>query len=258
MKSATILIVDDEPNIRLMLRTALKSEGYAMREAADGREAIEEIDRQMPDLMLLDLSMPRLDGMGVLRELQGMGPERRPRIVVLTAYGSIPTAVQATRLGAVDFLEKPISPDEVRESIAAALAEPSSALHPVLPGDPDPLAGGYAAVLDRVRKALRLAMYTDAETLLMKAADLAQKDAPYFNLLGVIYEARRQWRLARKFYGKAVSTDKRYKPAQNNLRRLYELHTFGRSQEPITLGDEMDLWFARLPETQKPAGQKGS
>jgi len=127
MKPANILIVDDETNIRLMLRTALKSEGYVIREARDGREAMEAIDREVPDLMILDLSMPALDGLGVLKELRGMRDERKPRIIVLTAYGSIPTAVKATRLGAVDFLEKPVSPDEVREAVAAALLEPVTA-----------------------------------------------------------------------------------------------------------------------------------
>lgn len=250
MKSGTILIVDDETNIRLVLRTALKTEGYTIRESTNGREALEAIDREVPDLMILDLSMPLLDGMGVLREMQGMRPERRPRVIVLTAYGSISTAVKATRLGALDFLEKPVSPEEVRESVEAALAEPLPS-EPVAPAaDGDPLAGGYAGVLDRVRKALRMAKYTDAETLLMKAADIAVKDAAYFNLLGVLYEARRQWRLAKKFYGKSIAADKRYEPAQKNMRRIYELNTFGRSKEAVTLGDELELWFARMPETE--------
>ena len=74
------------------------------------------------------------------------------------------------------------------------------------------------------------------------------KDAAYFNLLGVLYEARRERRLARKFYGKAIAADGKYEPAQRNMRRLYELQTFGRSQEPATLGDEKDEWFARLPD----------
>src|ERR1022692_1439797 len=119
MKTTTVLIVDDEANIRLMLRTALSTEGYRIVEAADGREALKVIDREMPDVMVLDLSMPILDGLGVLKALKGMRPEKKPRVIVLTAYGSISTAVKATRLGAMDFLEKPVSPPEVRESIEA-------------------------------------------------------------------------------------------------------------------------------------------
>lgn len=188
--------------------------------------------------MILDLSMPALDGMGVLKELKTLQTQP-PRVIVLTAYGSIATAVKATRLGAMDFLEKPVSPDEVRDAILTALNEP---LPQPASGDGRPISGGYEGVLDHIRSSLRMGKFTDAETLLMKAADLAQKDAAYFNLLGVLYEAQQEWRLARKLYGKAMRLDKQYEPAQINMRRIYELTTFGRSNQPATLGDELSLW----------------
>jgi DNA-binding response OmpR family regulator len=242
---AQILIVDDEPNIRLVLRMALASEGYALDEAPNGRAALDMISVRKPDLMILDLHMPEIDGFGVLQAIKQMRPNERPKVIVLTAYGSIPAAVKATRLGAMDFLEKPVSPDEVREAVEAVLAEPVPQ-EPV-PANGDSVDGGYAAVLDRVRKALRLAKYADAEALLMKAADLGEKDSAYFNLLGVLYESQRKWRLAKKFYGKAIAADGKYEPAQQNMRRIYELYQFGRSQNPVTLGDEIDVWFAKLP-----------
>ena len=241
----TILVVDDESNIRLMLRKTLQTEGYVVQEAADGRQALDAVDRHSPDLMILDLSMPQLDGFGVLQHLKSMRPSKKPRVIVLTAYGSISTAVKATRLGAMDFLEKPVSPDEVREAVEAVLAE--ALPYPQAEESDDPLSGGYEGVLNRVRKSLRLGSYATAETLLMKAADLSHKDAAYFNLLGVLYEAQRDRRMARKFYGKAISTDKHYEPAQLNMRRLYELDRFGRSEHPATLGDESDVWYAAFP-----------
>ena len=128
-----ILIVDDESNIRLMLKTTLTSVGYSVEEAVDGREALDAIERRVPEVMILDLSMPRLDGIGVLNELKGMPPERKPRVIVLTAYGSIPVAVKATRLGAMDFIEKPVSPDEVRESVEAVLNEVLPKVHGTSP-----------------------------------------------------------------------------------------------------------------------------
>ncbi len=202
----------------------------------------------MPDVVILDLSMPLLDGHGVLEQLRAARLARRPRIIVLTAYGSIQAAVKATRLGASDFLEKPIVPADVREAVQAALNEPETHGDGLLLVE-DLLAGGYGAVLNRARKALRLAEYADAETLLMKAADLADKDAVYFNLLGVLYEVRGQHRLARKFYGKAIAANGNYEPAQKNMRRLYELQTFGRTREPATLGDEPgEAWYCRIPE----------
>ncbi len=244
MTKSRILIVDDESNIRLMLRTALEPQYYQVDEAANGREALEKLRMSQVSVMVLDLSMPLMDGMAVLTALQDWPHAEKPRVIVLTAFGSIPTAVKATRLGAIDFLEKPITPEELRAAVAGALTEPLA--HPSI--DESQLDGGYAAVLDRVRKALRLADYTTAELLLMKAADLKELNtAPYFNLLGILYEAQQKWGLARKCYGKAITADSMYEPAQLNMRRIYELETFGRSTQAVALGDEIDIWFAQMP-----------
>jgi DNA-binding response OmpR family regulator len=241
-----ILVADDEPNIRLMLRTVLGNDNCRVDEAANGEAALEAIQKNAFDILILDLNMPRLDGLGVLEALKTSPPNSPPRTIVLTAYGSIEKAVKATRLGALDFLEKPITPEELRNTVAAVLREPQPASAPT--DADDQLSGGYAAVLDRVRQALRSVDIPTAETLLMRAADLAQDDAAYLNLLGILYESRRQWRLARKFYGKAMRADKRYEAAQNNMRRLYELETFGRSAVPVALGGEPpDFWLARPP-----------
>jgi DNA-binding response OmpR family regulator len=249
MKPASILITDDESSIRLMLRTALESDGYAVTEASNGREALAAIQRQAPDVMVLDLNMPGLDGMAVLEQMKELAGKVRPRVVILTAYGSIPVAVKATRLGAVDFLEKPITPTELRQTIKSVLEEPEL--------DAPPSAANHAPqdyenVLDRIRKTLRMADYSNAESMLMKVAERNdQHSVEYFNLLGVLYEAQRKWRLARKCYGKAIAANGRYEPAQKNMRRLYELHAFGRSSEAVVLGDEpKDLWFAKLPASK--------
>jgi len=114
MKPASILVTDDESNIRLTVRRALETDGYVVNEACNGREAMDAIARQMPDLMVLDLNMPVMDGMSVLEHLKGLAATNKPRVIVLTAYGSIATAVKATRLGAVEFMEKPIVPAELR------------------------------------------------------------------------------------------------------------------------------------------------
>jgi DNA-binding response OmpR family regulator len=246
MKPASILVTDDESSIRLMLRTALESEGYAVAEAADGQEALQAINRRVPDLVVLDLNMPKVDGMAVLEQLKALAGAG-PRVIVLTAYGSIPAAVKATHLGALDFLEKPVTPNQLRSAVRSVLDEPQL--------DSPPAAvdatGCYDSVLDHVRKSLRLAEYATAETLLTKAAARnARTSAGYFNLLGVLYESQRKWRLARKCYGKAMTADKEYEPAKVNMRRIYELFTFGHSKEAVMLGDEdKDLWVFRMPES---------
>ena len=95
MRPASILITDDESGIRLMLRTALESDGYAVTEASNGREALEAIKTSTPDLMVLDLNMPVLDGMAVLEQMKALAAGiARPRVIILTAYGSIPSAVK--------------------------------------------------------------------------------------------------------------------------------------------------------------------
>lgn len=232
---ASVLVVDDEKHIRLMLRTLLEEEGCTVREAENGREALDLIGGGTFDVMLLDLNMKVMDGMSVLQELKDHPPKHAPRVIVLTAYGSVSAAVRATRLGALDFLEKPASPGEVRESVAAVLREPQPASAQPVEADTE---GGYQAVMQRVREALLESDVAGAEALLMKAGDLGQHDAAYFNLLGVIYELRRQWRLAKKFYGKSKRADATYAPAEQNLRRIFELYTFGRSREPVALGGE--------------------
>jgi CheY-like chemotaxis protein len=245
MRQASILLVDDESSIRLMLRTTLESEGYHVEEAADGQEAFQALDFQAPDLLLLDLNMPKIDGIALLERLT-LTADHMPRVVVLTAYGSIPTALKATRLGAAEFLEKPTTPAAVREAVRRALTQPMVEPMPQITGE---VAGPHEDVLNRVRQSLRWAEYVDAERLLMKATvHNARASAECFNLLGVAHEAQRNWRLARKYYGKAMRADKTYQPPQLNMRRIYELYAFGRSKQAVALGD--DTWDARMPQSQ--------
>ncbi len=103
--AATILVVDDERSIRRTLREILEYEGYAVEEAADGDEALEKLREGRYDLVLLDIKMPRRDGMEVLRTLAAEQPELP--VVMISGHGTIETAVEATRLGAFDFIEKP-------------------------------------------------------------------------------------------------------------------------------------------------------
>ncbi len=115
----TLLIVDDEKNIRATLARGLQLEGFRTLEAEGGHEALAVLAREAVDLVLLDLQMPGLDGLGLLEELAARGP-RLPAIV-LTAHGSIDRAVRAVRLGAVDFIEKPPAMERILLAIENAL-----------------------------------------------------------------------------------------------------------------------------------------
>jgi DNA-binding NtrC family response regulator len=114
-ETSRILIVDDEPNVRLVFRTALESAGFAVSEARDGREAMTLIHEHTFALILLDLRMPVTDGMETLRLLRREGVE--VPAVVVSAHGSIPDVVAAMRLGAIDFIPKPLAPETLRRVV---------------------------------------------------------------------------------------------------------------------------------------------
>ncbi|MBV8486982.1 MAG: response regulator [Planctomycetaceae bacterium] len=115
-----ILIVDDEPNVRMVFRTALEAAGHEVAEASDGTTAISLACKSPFDLMLLDLKMPGTDGIETLKRLRGLG-DQTP-VVIVTAHGGVSEAVAAVKLGAVDFLPKPVSPTSLREVVSTASA----------------------------------------------------------------------------------------------------------------------------------------
>lgn len=117
---ARILVVDDEEGIRSFLTDSLLTEGHEVVEAVDGAQASLLLDRQTFNLMITDLRMPGMDGMALLRKARSEVPEME--VVVLTAHGSVETAVEALKIGATDYLQKPLSgPDEIRLVTARAV-----------------------------------------------------------------------------------------------------------------------------------------
>ena len=127
-----ILIIDDEPNVRLMFRTALESAGHEVVESEGGEQGLRRLRQSPADLVLLDLQMPTMGGMEVLRRLRS--DENLVPVVIITAYGSVPDAVEAMKLGAIDFLAKPITPDALRKVVVQVLERQEGDL----PGVPSP------------------------------------------------------------------------------------------------------------------------
>jgi len=120
--SQRVLIIDDEQHIRQMMRLTLEAAGYQVGEARDGSEGLALYRNGAGwDVVVLDQRMPGLDGLETLRQLKRRDPNAR--IVMATAYGSIELAVDAMKLGASDFLRKPMTPETLRNSVAAALAK---------------------------------------------------------------------------------------------------------------------------------------
>jgi two-component system, NtrC family, nitrogen regulation response regulator NtrX len=115
----TVLIVDDEANIRSMLGSMLLDEGYKVLTAADGESAIQMIESEEPTVVLLDIWLPQMDGMGVLKEIK-KNNSNIP-VVMMSGHGTVQTAVSAVRLGAFDFLEKPLSIEKVLVTLSNVL-----------------------------------------------------------------------------------------------------------------------------------------
>lgn len=124
MKNASILVVDDESNIRVLLDEILTEEGYEVTTASDAGEARSARREQDYDLVLLDIWMPDTDGISLLKEWSetgSVGP-----VVIMSGHGTVDTAVEATRLGAVDFIEKPVSLAKLLRTVEKALADKRS------------------------------------------------------------------------------------------------------------------------------------
>ncbi|MGB5750848.1 MAG: sigma-54 dependent transcriptional regulator [Desulfobacterales bacterium] len=115
----SILIVDDEPSILQTLSGLLADEGFEVTTAANGYEALKIIDAESPDLVLLDIWMPGIDGIETLKEIKKGNPTIQ--VIIITGHGTIETAVNATKLGAYDLIEKPLSIDKVIVAINNAL-----------------------------------------------------------------------------------------------------------------------------------------
>jgi two-component system response regulator FlrC len=166
---ARILIADDEAGLREFMGDALRLDDHDVAEAVDGRDALRQLEARSFDLVITDLRMPHVDGMTVVRKLRAEQPETE--VIVLTAHGRVDSAVEAMKLGAFDYLDKPIaSPDALRLLAARAIErrrlrdarDRSDAAAPALPpltyGDP-----AMAAVVTAMEKVAR----TSASVLLL-------------------------------------------------------------------------------------------
>ena len=119
MKQSSILVVDDERSVTDMLTENLKEEGYRCVTAATGEEALKKISENNIDLMILDLKLPGISGIDVLKEVRAVHPE--VPVIIVTAAGDAQTAVEAMKIGAIDYITKPFELERVNDSVSLAL-----------------------------------------------------------------------------------------------------------------------------------------
>ncbi|HVX61599.1 MAG TPA: response regulator [Pirellulales bacterium] len=208
MKPESILIVDDEQNIRFTISEALAELPASIETASTGEEAQKKVEQKPYSLVLLDLRMPGMDGMEVLRWLRDSRPEIP--VVIITAHGTIDTAVDAMRLGAIDFLQKPFTPEQIRSQVQRVLDRGKLR---------DGKADDYAARFELAKHCLS-ERHTDAAVEhLHKAISLAPERPEAFNMLGAIHEMRGALPEALSNYRAAWNFDPTYEAAKQNLER---------------------------------------
>jgi two-component system nitrogen regulation response regulator NtrX len=166
MTQAHILVVDDEPDIRELVREILEDEGYEVAVAENGEAARTSFARNTPDLVLLDIWMPDIDGITLLKEWSSGGGLECP-VVVMSGHGSVETAIEATRLGAHDFVQKPISLARLLSIVSQALdAERKTGKPPVPPPPASSEPIGSSALMQVLRSKAEQAALHDLPVLI--------------------------------------------------------------------------------------------
>ncbi|WP_211749634.1 response regulator [Paenibacillus sp. Marseille-Q4541] len=115
MNNKKVLIVDDQNGIRILLMEVFSSEGYTTYQAANGKTALEIVEKHIPDLVLLDMKIPGMDGLEILKHIKEMNPSIK--VIMMTAYGELDMIKEVTELGALMHFTKPFDIDEMRIAV---------------------------------------------------------------------------------------------------------------------------------------------
>ncbi len=226
MKSSPITRRHERP----ALRTALESAGFLVFDASEGGRERERLREFWAALILLDLPMPRMGGLEVLRRLRGAGGHD-PEAIIVT-HGPIPDAIAAVRLGAMDVLARPMTADAIRAAVEG-IVETANGPRP----DPtrprvlvavDPL----AFELLQARRALDRRQFDEAERLLRVAIERDPGSAVAHNLMGLLHEGLGEHRASYHSFRAALRADPSYAPALENLRRHCD--RFGLNLQPMS------------------------
>lgn len=210
-----ILIVDDEKNIRLTLKKCL-GEDYEVATAVNGEDALEQFKQEEFGVVLLDLKLPGLDGFEVLERIKE--EDQAIKVIMITGYGSVETAVETMKLGAIDYLRKPFTPDEIKDIVAEVITRKEAVLE-------EEELSSYEDYLKYAKDLINKQQFEKAKENLEHAVSLDTSKPEAFNLLGVIFEMEGEVLEAQKKYRAALALDPSYQPSQDNLARTSEFDT---------------------------------
>jgi DNA-binding NtrC family response regulator len=211
-----ILIVDDSKNIRITIQHLLENENHEFDIAMNGEEALDKILTNEFDLVFLDIRMPTLDGMEVLREIRKKG--NKTPVVILSAYGTVDNAVEAMKLGVVDFMTKPFTPTEIRELLQSF--EKRETLNEE---EEEPEKELSLAELEQyVKRLISSEKYEKAMGILKKYLEKYQDSGIIYYYLGLLSESREDFEKALKYYRTALVFNNELVQAEINLSKLLE------------------------------------
>ena len=229
MEKQPILVVDDEKNIRLTISQSLEPLDLPIWTAASGEEALQKLRESPFGLVFLDMKMPGMDGMDVLRRIKEEWP--KIRVIIITAHGTIESAVEAMKLGAVDFIQKPFSPDDIRELAKSVLKHETLAEEKTV---------DYHSLIELTKRHISDRRFGAARETVRKAIALDPAQPEAYNLFGALLEINGKMFEAQKFYLAAMDINPKYKPAEVNLKRTISWN----KSDKITLGsDENEFCF---------------
>ena len=206
-----ILVIDDEQNIRTALTRCLRAEGYEVTVAVNGEDGLEKLNKEDFHLILLDMKLPGMDGIEVLRRIREY--HSFTPVIMITAYGTVESAVEAMKLGAVDYLNKPFPPEEIRKVVSQVLSRG-------MLKESDTTQ--FTPCIEMAKSYILHREYDTAFRYLEKALEIDSSRPEPFNMMGVLLEIKGNIPEAQKRYRAALALDPTYKPAQQNLHRVVQ------------------------------------
>lgn len=208
MGATRVLVVDDEKSIRVSLGRALEEMDLDVQTAATGEEAVERVESGGFSLVMLDLRLPGIDGLETLRRIRTVS--RPPAVVIISAVGTVDSAIASMRLGAADFIQKPFTLAEVRTVVEEILEREQL----------DESACDYRSLLGLARRAITKSQFDKAEVFATRAVSLGVSHPEAYNLLGTLHEINGDKNQALRFYRAALDMDSTYPPARANFERI--------------------------------------
>lgn len=229
-ENKNILIIDDEKNIRMTIKKALENAGYTVDTAINGEDGLKKLKDDKYPLILLDMKLPGIDGLEVLERINER--DYQSNVIMITGYGTVETAVETMKMGAVDYLRKPFKAAEIRDIVEEVFSRHQLDLT-------EEKAGSFEDYLKLAKAEINKRNFDRAVEFLQEAASLNSEKPEPFNLLGVIYELKSRHPEAMKMYRAALALDPTYKPAAENLERAGEMSSVDTGDlDKLNLGDE--------------------